>query len=45
MAELTHEQLWKVCQRKPGDFELYMRGGLIENERHPNLSLGTQGAL
>jgi hypothetical protein len=23
MAELTHEQLWKVCQRKPGDYEPY----------------------
>jgi hypothetical protein len=22
MAELTHEQLWKVCQRKLTDFEL-----------------------
>src|ERR1700677_29567 len=23
MAELTQEQLWKVCQRKPGDYEPY----------------------
>jgi hypothetical protein len=23
MAELTHEQLWHVCQRKPGDYEPY----------------------
>ena len=23
MAELTHEQLWQVCQRKPGDYEPY----------------------
>jgi hypothetical protein len=23
MAELTHEQLWRVCQRKPGDYEPY----------------------
>jgi hypothetical protein len=23
MAELTHEHLWKVCQRKPGDYEPY----------------------
>jgi hypothetical protein len=23
MSELTHEQLWKVCQRKPDDYEPY----------------------
>jgi hypothetical protein len=23
MAELTHEQLWHVCLRKPGDYEPY----------------------
>ena len=23
MAELTHEQLWQVCQQKPGDYEPY----------------------
>jgi hypothetical protein len=23
MSELTHEQLWHVCQRKPGDYEPY----------------------
>lgn len=23
MAELTHAQLWQVCQRKPGDYEPY----------------------
>jgi hypothetical protein len=23
MAELTHEQLWQVCQLKPGDYEPY----------------------
>jgi hypothetical protein len=23
MAELTHEQLWQVCQRKAGDYEPY----------------------
>jgi hypothetical protein len=23
MGELTHEQLWQVCQRKPGDYEPY----------------------
>src|ERR1700692_3058357 len=23
MAELSHEQLWHVCQRKPGDYEPY----------------------
>jgi hypothetical protein len=23
MAELTHEQLWHLCQRKPGDYEPY----------------------
>jgi hypothetical protein len=23
MAELTHEQLWHICQRKPGDYEPY----------------------
>jgi hypothetical protein len=23
MAELTHEQLWEVCQRMPGDYEPY----------------------
>jgi hypothetical protein len=23
MAELTHEQLWQVCQRKPVDYEPY----------------------
>ena len=23
MAELSHEQLWHVCQRKPSDFEPY----------------------
>jgi hypothetical protein len=25
MAELTHEQLWHACQRKPGDYEPYGR--------------------
>jgi hypothetical protein len=23
MAELTHEQLWQVCQQKPGDYAPY----------------------
>jgi len=23
MAELTHEQLWHICLRKPGDYEPY----------------------
>jgi hypothetical protein len=23
MAELTHEQLWLICLRKPGDYESY----------------------
>jgi hypothetical protein len=23
MAELTYEELWRVCQRKPGDYEPY----------------------
>jgi hypothetical protein len=23
MAEPAHEQLWRVCQRKPGEFEPY----------------------
>jgi hypothetical protein len=23
MAELIHEQLWQICQRKPSDFEPY----------------------
>jgi hypothetical protein len=23
MAELTHEQLWQICQRKPGDYQPY----------------------
>ena len=23
MADLTHEQLWQVCQCKPGDYEPY----------------------
>ena len=23
MSELTYEELWRVCQRKPGDYEPY----------------------
>jgi hypothetical protein len=23
LAESTHEQLWQVCQRRPGDYEPY----------------------
>jgi hypothetical protein len=23
LAELTHEQLWQVCQRQPDDYEPY----------------------
>ena len=23
MADLTHKRLWRVCQRKPSDFEPY----------------------
>src|SRR6266567_5823327 len=26
LAELSHEQLWLVCQRKPSDFEPYGQG-------------------
>jgi hypothetical protein len=29
MAELTHEQLWYVCLRKPGDNEPYGKRGRL----------------
>jgi hypothetical protein len=33
MAELTHEQLWKVCQRKPGDYEPYGKHNRLTTTR------------
>ena len=27
MVELTHERLWQICQRKPGDYEPYWNTG------------------
>jgi hypothetical protein len=33
MAELSHEQLWHVCLRKPSDFEPLWRSPAIDGER------------
>jgi hypothetical protein len=33
LAELSHEQLWHVCQRKPSDFEPYGQANALDNER------------
>jgi hypothetical protein len=35
MAELTHEQLWQVCQRKPGDYEPYGKRKRLTATRPP----------
>ena len=39
LAELTHEQLWQVCQRKPGDYEPYGKRKRLTATR-PALILG-----
>ena len=39
MAQLTHEQLWHVCQRKAGDYEPYGKHNRLTATR-PALILG-----
>jgi hypothetical protein len=45
MGELTHEQLWKVCQRKPGDYEPYGKHDRLTATRPALILLPWTGAF
>jgi hypothetical protein len=38
MAELTHEQLWHVCLRKPGDYEPYGKHNRLTATTPPQIA-------
>jgi hypothetical protein len=44
MAELSHEQLWHVCQRKPGDYEPYGQRKRLTATRPAEIACDCPGA-